>query len=63
MENHNLCDDQQMLSDESGRMNMDISDDEREVQHIHSPEVWSSTLRATFSIIGKVVIDRKFTYF
>ncbi|KAG5584974.1 hypothetical protein H5410_045408 [Solanum commersonii] len=53
VENHNLCDDQQVLNDECGRMNMNIPNEEREGQHILSPEV-----RNRLSIIGEVA-DRQ----
>ncbi|KAH0652581.1 hypothetical protein KY289_030259 [Solanum tuberosum] len=49
VENHNLCDDQQVLNDECGRMNMNIPNEEREGQHILSPEV-----RNRLPIIGEV---------
>ncbi|KAH0720236.1 hypothetical protein KY284_005266 [Solanum tuberosum] len=53
VENHNLCDDQQVLNDECGRMNMNIPNEEREGQHILSPEV-----RNRLPIIGEVA-DRQ----
>ncbi|KAG5610946.1 hypothetical protein H5410_022227 [Solanum commersonii] len=53
VENHNLCDDQQVLNEECGRMNMNISNEEREGQHILSPEV-----RNRLPIIGEVA-DRQ----
>ncbi|KAH0657020.1 hypothetical protein KY285_031902 [Solanum tuberosum] len=49
VENHNLCDDQQVLNDECGRMNMNIPNEEHEGQHILSPEV-----RNRLPIIGEV---------
>ncbi|KAH0679461.1 hypothetical protein KY284_020546 [Solanum tuberosum] len=53
VENHNLCDDQQVLNDECGRMNMNIPNEEREGQHILSPEV-----RNRLPTIGEVA-DRQ----
>ncbi|KAH0706487.1 hypothetical protein KY289_011563 [Solanum tuberosum] len=53
VENHNLCDDQQVLNDECGRMNMNIPNEERKGQHILSPEV-----RNKLPIIGEVA-DRQ----
>jgi len=53
VENHNLCDDQKVLNNECGRMNMNIPNEEREGQHILSPEV-----RNRLPIIGEVA-DRQ----
>ncbi|KAG5629003.1 hypothetical protein H5410_000720 [Solanum commersonii] len=53
VENHNLCDDQQVLNDECGRMNMNIPNEEREGQHILSPEVRNRLPLLVKLLIGK----------